>query len=95
MDTYKDDISKTFYVATWDETEWPDVLASVPDDYLIEFNYGVLILDPAALGTSRELHYDERTYYETEHIGNTTIVRPYTAYILQLLPVPPSDTSAT
>jgi hypothetical protein len=91
------DSTKTASVQDWDQVDWGLQKDSIPWDYTIEF---IPMIDGDTLDTirnGREVHYDQRTVYVTEWIGNTMIVRPQTIYVQQLLPLPsdPSEPSGT
>lgn len=87
------DSMKIANVKDWDQTDWEIYKDDIPWDYTIEFDPMIDggILD--IIRNGREVHYDKRTIYVTEWIGNTMIVRPQIIYVQQLLALP-SDPSA-
>lgn len=87
------DSTKTASIQDWDQSDWDLQKDTIPWDYTIEFDP---MIDGGILDTirnDREVHYDQRTIYIQEWIGNTMIVRPQIIYVQQLLPLA-SDPSA-
>ena len=88
------DFAKIASVQDWNQDDWDAQKGTIPLDYTIEFDpiltYDVL----ESISGGREIHYDQRTIYVQEWIGDTMVVRPQIIFVQQLLPFP-SDPNAT
>ena len=87
------DFSKVANVQDWNLDDWDAQKSTIPWDYTIEFDPIVSSDILESISDGREIHYDQRTIYVQEWIGNTMIVRPQIIFVQQLLPLP-SDPSA-